>query len=361
VPALPRTSHSDSAISATLRLRRVQVALTRRRVWPFLGIVDTDGRDCGWCGLTGPLRRQADLDIYDDLRRTFRMVGFSSHVTFPAVNDGLVKDYGRLCDGWCHCFRRPDDYISPESPKALISESDFADYRTVSPQTICGTSAPKKDFDFMYVCLPGRWTEMTKNWALAKACLYHLCDDLSLTGLLLGRWQILDLPFRRNLTIVGDVPRRTALEYIGRSRMMFVPSLMDASPRLLAEALCMGVPILVNREILGGWKYVSQSTGAFFNSDDDVAQAAAQCLSGPTDPRAWFRANYGPMRSSLRLSAFLHSLDDDMDPKASLRLAYEALVPPTGVNSGLRPSRSGITQPVWLQPPPALRAPHSEE
>jgi glycosyltransferase involved in cell wall biosynthesis len=361
VPALLRTSHSDSVLSATLWPRRVQVALTRRRVWPFLGIVDADGRDCGWCGLTGPLRRQADLDIYDELRRTFRMVGFSSHVTFPAVSDGLVKDYGRLCDGWCHCFRGPDDYISPASPKALISESDFVDYRTVSPQTICGTRAPKKDFDFMYVCLPGRWTETTKNWALAKACLYRLCDDLSLEGLLLGRWQILDLPFRRNLTIMGDVPRRTVLEYIGRSRMVFVPSLMDASPRLLAEALCMGVPILVNREILGGWKYVSQSTGAFFSSDDDVAQAAAQCLSGPTDPRAWFRANYGPMRSSQRLSGFLHSLDGDMDPKASLRLAYEALVPPAGVNPGLRPSRSGITQSAWLRPPPALTAPRSEE
>ena len=69
------------------------------------------------------------------------------------------------------------------------------DYRVVSPQTICGSSVPKKDFDFMYVCLPGRWTEMTKNWALAKACLYRLCNDLGLKGLLLGRWQILDLPF----------------------------------------------------------------------------------------------------------------------------------------------------------------------
>ena len=50
---------------------------------------------------------------------------------------------------------------------------------------------------------------MTKNWALAKACLHRLCNDLGLKGFSLGRWQILDLPFRRNLTIVGDVPRRS--------------------------------------------------------------------------------------------------------------------------------------------------------
>lgn len=327
--------------------------MTRRRLWPFLGIVDKDGRDGGWCGLAGPLRRQVDLDIYYELRRTFRIIGFSSHVTFPAVNDGLVKDYGHLCDGWCHCFRQPDDYIPATLPRALVSESDFVNYRVVSPQTICGSSVPRKDFDFMYVCLPGRWTEMTKNWTLAKACLYRLCNDLGLKGLLLGRWQILDLPFRRNLTIVGDVPRQIALQYVGRSRMLFVPSLMDASPRLLAEALCMDVPILVNRGILGGWKYVTQSTGIFFDSDDDVAQAAAQCLSSSSDPRSWFQANYGPARSSRRLSSFLHSLDGDFDLTPSLRLAHEVLLP-SGANSGFRRNSGGITQPVWLRPPPAL-------
>jgi glycosyltransferase involved in cell wall biosynthesis len=328
-------------------------------MWPFLGIVDTDGRDRGWCGLAAPLRHQADLDIYDELRRTFRMVGFSSHATFPAVDDGLVNDYERLCDGWCHCFREPDNYIKAGLPRALISESDFVDYHIVSPRTIYGTDAPNKDFDFIFLCLPGRWAEMTKNWALAKACLYRLCNDLNLKGLLVGRWQILDLPFRRNLTIVGDVPRRTVIEYVGRSRMVFVPSVVDASPRFLAEALCMDVPILVNRKILGGWKYVSLSTGAFFDSDDDVAEAAAQCLSGPTDPRAWFRANYGPRRSSLRLSTFLHSIDGDTRPTASLRLAYEALMPSTRANSELRANPSGISQPVWLGPPAALCPPQS--
>lgn len=332
-----------------------QVAVTRQRLWPFLGIVDTNGRDAGWCGLTAPLRQQSDLDLYHEVRRTLRMVGFSSHATFPAVDEGVVKDYEGLCDGWCHCFRQPGDYISPASPIALISESDFVNDRTVSPQTICGTDAPKKDFDFIYVCLPGRWSEMTKNWGLAKACLYRLCIDLGLKGLLLGRWQILDLPSNRNLTIVGDVPRRTLLEYVGRSRMVFVPSVMDASPRLLAEALCMDVPILVNRRILGGWKYVTESTGAFFDGDDDVGEAAAQCLSGPTRPRAWFKANYGPAKSSMRLSRFLHSLGGDIEPTPSLRLAHDAFVPSPGATARLGATRSGMTQPVWLGPPPALR------
>jgi glycosyltransferase involved in cell wall biosynthesis len=282
-------------------------------------------------------------------------------MTFPAVNEGVISDYEQLCDGWCHCFRQPQDFISSGSPKALISESDFVDYRSISPQALCRGGAPSKEFDFIYVCLPGRWTEMTKNWALAKACLYRLCYDANLKGLLLGRWQIFDLPFRRNLTVVGDVPRRQVLEYIGRSRLMFVPSLMDASPRILAEALCMDVPILVHRQIVGGWKYVGESTGAFFSGEDNVLLAAEQCLGGQTNPRRWFRANYGPMNASLRLSQFLHGLDADIEPTTSLRLARESVVPAVSPSQSLRGRRDGIAQPVWLEPPPALSPPGSFE
>ena len=122
------------------------------------------------CGLSGPLRKQSDLDRYDALRRrAFRFVGFTSYLTFPALAEGLLSDYGELCDGWCHCFRKPQDYISPGLPTALISESDFVDYRLISPRQICGRDDPAKEFDFIYVCLPGSWTEITKNWALAKA------------------------------------------------------------------------------------------------------------------------------------------------------------------------------------------------
>ena len=209
-------------VSHAPRVLRLWIVLKRRRLWPYLGVVDASGRGTGWCGLSGPLRQQSDLDRYDALRRrTFRFVGFTSYLTFPALAEGLLSDYGELCDGWCCCFRQPQDYISPGLPTALISESDFVDYRFISPREICGRDDPAKEFDFIYVCLPGSWAEMTKNWALAKACLHHLCYDLDLRGLLLGRWQILDLPFRHNLTVVGDMPRREVLQYLGRSPLRF--------------------------------------------------------------------------------------------------------------------------------------------
>jgi len=295
--------------------------------WPFLAVTDRAGRSNGWCVLAGPLRKQHDLDAYHALRRSFRFVGFTSYVTFPSVQEGLVTDYGSLCEGWCHCFREPDVYMSRGTPKELISESDFVDHASISPDTVCQGGDPGKDFDFVYVCLPGQWKEMTKNWTLAKRCLHRLCGDLNLKGLLLGRWQILDLPFHKNLTIVGDVPHQRTLEYLRRSRLLFVPSIMDASPRILAEALCLDVPILVNEQILGGWKYVSTSSGVFFRSEDDVADAARQCLRAGFQPRRWFGENYGPELSSERLAAFLGRLSPDVDQTLHLQLERKVSYP----------------------------------
>lgn len=298
-----------------------------RSEWPFLALADEAGRGNGWCILSGPLRKLPDLETYHKLRRSFRFLGFASYLTFPAVEEGVLTDYGSLCEGWCHGFRNPDLYISAETPKVLISESDFVDYHAVAPEALCPSGElTGKDFDFIYICLPGRWKEMTKNWPLAKICLHRLCGEMNLKGLLLGRWQILDLPFTRNLTIKGDVPREDLLRYLHRSRFLFIPGIMDASPRVLTEALAMNIPVLVHRQILGGWKYVNENTGAFFDSEENVAQGALECLSGGRQPRRWFAANYGPVNSSRRLSAFLQRLDPAFEITPSLRIKRELLL-----------------------------------
>ena len=56
----------------------------------------------------------------------------------------------------------------------------------------------------------------------------------------------------------------------------------------------MDVPLVVNRAIIGGWKYVHPETGEFFDGAHNVA-AAFQKVLAPTrrlSPRAWFK--YAP-------------------------------------------------------------------
>ena len=48
---------------------------------------------------------------------------------------------------------------------------------------------------------------------------------------------------------------------------------MDASPRILTESLCVNIPVLVNLNIIGGWKYVNSETGEFFRDETDLEEA----------------------------------------------------------------------------------------
>ena len=57
--------------------------------------------------------------------------------------------------------------------------------------------------------------------------------------------------------------------------------------------MSLDVPILVNKYIVGGWKYVNQDTGAFFDSVDNVVDAYKDILgrqqAGELHPRQWFK------------------------------------------------------------------------
>lgn len=60
----------------------------------------------------------------------------------------------------------------------------------------------------------------------------------------------------------------------------------------LAEAMCLNVPILVNREIAGGWKYVVDETGEAFGTSDEFVEALRR-LQDPVrkarlKPREWY-------------------------------------------------------------------------
>jgi hypothetical protein len=115
-------------------------------------------------------------------------------------------------------------------------------------------------------------------------------------------------PGRGKLLITGELPWHELMECIARSRLALFPNTLDPSPRLIAEALCLDTPILVNREILGGWKYVTAATGAFFSSTADAVSTARLMISTDYLPREWFVANYGPSQAGRRLATFLEQL-----------------------------------------------------
>jgi hypothetical protein len=243
-----------------------------------------------------------------------RIIGFTSYLSFPA-NYRLTdeRDYESFCVAWCHCFREPHIYFRSDRPLLLLSYSDFTDYSLVCPQRLFPAATPRKVFDFAYVCQSGPWKEHVKNWELAQRCLPVLCGQLKLTGVLVGRDPISNLERHGGrLTLCGELPWSRLMEVFACSRFLFVPNELDPSPRVITEALCMDIPVLVNRNILGGWNYVNPFTGAFFENESDVAAGARRCLETWTSPRRWFIANSGPLLAGRRLSRFLAEFDPAM-------------------------------------------------
>jgi glycosyltransferase involved in cell wall biosynthesis len=283
--------------------------------WSLLRIVDGEGRDTGFGAVRSPVGA-GDRDTFEDFARERRLIGLTAYGTFPRIHavfdgrqlaiegrDGRERPEVDRCVAWAHCFRNPRQYLPEGRPRELISISDFTD-----PDWVCadGLGLPThKRWDLIYVCCANRFNELTKNWALARRCLSRLARELGISALLVGRYQAPDVPAVPGVETCGELPWHELMVYLAQSRAAFFPNALDASPVFLTEALCLGVPVVVNRRILGGWKYVQPETGRFFTDENDVADAVAACLAGGFAPRDWFRANHGPDRAAGRLAAFL--------------------------------------------------------
>lgn len=279
----------------------------------FARVTDENFQDLGFAVFRGPLN-VAERERLERLRSRYRILGVSSYRSFPTVSGAGHPDYVSLAEGWCHCFREPDRYISGSIPRVLLPESDYTDYTCINRANLRLAANGEKMYDFIYVCTEAGAHNDSKNWTLARECIPILCHDLGLRGLVVGRANVPDIPDCKNLSVVGPVPWLVLLLLLHRSRLAFVPSVFDASPRVLAEAMCLDVPILVNRQILGGWHYVNESTGAFFEGKADVATRALDCLRETLGPRRWYVKHHGWFRTGKRLYDLLKILNPTLRP-----------------------------------------------
>ncbi|AQZ61716.1 unnamed protein product [[Actinomadura] parvosata subsp. kistnae] len=289
---------------------------------PFLRVSDPAGRPLPWVLVRAPVTGRARHARLAALARDgHRFAGMTSYAGFPGPGWRDERDYGLLCEAWFHCFRHPDRHLPPHGPRALVSESDFTDPRRVDPARIA--AAPRADV----VCVCAAHLADLKNWPLVRRCLPRLLA----AGL---RVLVVDPPERAappGAEFTPRLPWPHLLAAVAGARCLLVPAVLDASPRVLAEALCLDVPVVVNRSILGGWKYVNAFTGVFFDGADDVVQAVTAACSGTRRPRAYFTAHHGPLRAGAAVLAVLRRLQPDLPAVSHVLL--------TADDGGARPER----------------------
>lgn len=300
--------------------------------FPFKNVKDQNNNNLNIMVITAPFRSDKDKDNFNKYVNTYNipMLGFASYLNFPGeithpYDDPYYKkhfkdhDYINSCIGWCHGFKDPKAHGLDENkiPVMELSESDLV-IHTFKPNT-------QKEWDFIYVCLkdndqckPG-WQAENRNWELAKKCFPIMCEKFGLKGLLVGRLNCDYTPkCKGSLTIVGNKDNEGKLDYqdfmnkLAKSRFLFLPNIRDASPRVLTEALVVDVPVLVNKNIYGGWKYVNEETGEFFTDENDFSKALSKMLTKikkqKYNPRKWFTSRYSIEKTGKKLYDFIKKI-----------------------------------------------------
>lgn len=294
---------------------------------PFLNIYDEQDRKLNVVFITHPFTRPETINEYENaIKNGIHFIGMSSYCEFPGIisnpydilhdpnNDAWKWNYFKMVKGWCHCFKQPSKFIpnSSKLPLVLISESDFGNHAQHQPSSI-----PLKDreYDFIYVCLKDNdkceegWQSYNRNWEKAKKYIDIMCEKYKMKGLLIGRINCEIPKSCHNQLELTDFQQYS--EYIGnysKCKFIFIPNFCDASPRVMTEAMCFGLPILVNSEIIGGWKYVSPQTGEEFN-DTNFESILGTFIKNLENykPRDWYISNYGIENAGPRLLDFVRN------------------------------------------------------
>lgn len=239
-------------------------------------------------------------DVKKIMSRNKKAIGMvSSHNLYRSYNS-------KYCDFWCHCYRRPKKYF--RKPGILLSESDFVDPMFI--KVFDRPSDPR--WDFFYFTAGGKDGAVYKGSRKFAKSLDILCGDLGLRGVIV---KYMNIKKRFPKDVIKAIkrhkgkllirrcklsPRRTA-KLMSNSKFGFFPNRVDCSPLLLTECIVRDCPVLVNRKILGGWKYVNDDTGALF----DVAGLADKVeflLSNDFSPRKSYLESYGYEKSARRFA-----------------------------------------------------------
>jgi len=288
--------------------------------YPFQPVRNQNGDFVNVILVRSPFRSSHQWDLFKQYKDSLLFIGISSFEDFPLPPPNPfsskfpVDTYVGLFPGFLHMEREPEKVFPPDVKLLLMSQSDFA----LPPK---GPNMPKKyDFTFsgsdqdVYRDCVG-WSSFAKNWTFAKEALEAMCSQ-GVTGVLVATK---DKKGRKACTIPpnceGKIVQTTFLaqeeffNYVRQSKFLFVPQVHDASPRVTTQALALDVPLLMNRNIIGGWKYVNEKTGEFFHDMSDFRDSLARILSKADrheyEPRKWVLENAGDQNSGIKLKNFI--------------------------------------------------------
>jgi len=300
--------------------------------WPFLNIKDENYKNVDIVCIRGPLEQQKDHDLFDKFKKENKLIiGCSSYLSFPIKTENKLVGYknffhngkriDELVDAWFHPFR--DSKNIKNKNTLLLSESDFSD--NIEKLKNFDPSTKKIKYDFICYCpsddtCDSGWNFHNKNWPLAKKTIEVACNKLNLKGVLIGRGKCEVNVKDENLERYEKLEYYSFIEKISQSKFMIIQNYEDASPRVVTEALLVDTPVLMNKDILGGWKYLNSETGVFYD-ENDIEEKINLILKSKYSPRKYFVKNHGIDISGKKFRDFIVNIDPSYSKHRILRFS----------------------------------------
>lgn len=317
------TANKKEGMTASERDAYVQTFKEKdNRKFPFRYFTDENDRVLPFVAVTGFFReKEAETLYHEYIKNGIHVFGITAYKSFPnrSKMDSTEGEYerndtfdyiGKIRDWLCCFYDSKENGFTEWNRIADISESDF--YNAEEDSVL---SIPKK-YDFIYICnkdaddcpLDG-WNAFNRNFELAKKCFPIMCFEFGLKGLVVGRENcgLEKEEYGKCLEVIGWLDWGKLQEKMREAKFLFVPNIYDASPRVVAECITKNLKVLMNRNIMCGFKYVNYETGELFNDETDVRDALKKLLAKPTtvSPKKWWSENYSQDKSQKRLRDFL--------------------------------------------------------
>lgn len=289
------------------------------RMFPFRYFTDENDKILPFVAVTGFFRGKDAEDRYNEyLENGINIFGITAYKSFPNrqlldVSEGEYErndtfNFTEKIQNWLCCFKNKEKYGFTDWNKTIdISESDF--YNAEEDNSV------EKKYDFIYICNKDNdecpmdgWNAINRNFDLAKKCFPIMCFEFGMKGLIVGREGCgLEEKYGEKMEIVGWLDWHILQTKMRESKFLFVPNVFDASPRVIAECITKDLPVLMNKNILCGNKYVTKETGELYTDENDIRQALINLLEkqNKISPKKWWSQNYSQNISQKKLRDFL--------------------------------------------------------
>jgi len=285
-----------------------------------------------------------ETKLYEQYKDEILFIGISSFEDFPLppANPFSGKfpadTYVGKFPGFLHMMHpeQAKEVFSPHVKLLLMSQSDFSlPWPTLqSPEKIYDFTLSGSDQDVERDCVG--WSSFAKNWSFVKESLEVMCGEYNMTGVLVATknkqgTKACTIPksCKGKMLQTTFLPQHKYFDYLQRSHFAYLPQIHDASPRVSTQALALDVPVLMNENIAGGWKYVNDKTGEFFHDMSNFRESLERIrrnakIPGHYTPRKWVTKRYGDKQSGARL---MNWIVENFSDRVRLPPGTKGLVP----------------------------------